>query len=536
MNPGTTRPTKQHRRYRRRIVAWGAFVVLAIFAIGAPIALGRVQNDLEARAISVLESDGIADVTVHFSGQDGQLRCLSGPVDIPAETVAEIRQLRGVRSIDIATSCDEGANPATPATTASPPDSVPDSTTDTAPEDAATTSTTEPDLDNLASVIANDSQFSILAGLLAEADLTDQFTDEGPITVFAPNDAAFEALGPVVTADLARDPATLVAVLNHHVASGMFLQDSLGEASIETIDGSVLDVVEDPGGAGVSVVSGEASALVSEFDLVGFNGVVHSIDQVLVPDGILVEETPSAYADVNWQGGVLVLSGTVADEAQRAALLATAQGAVGTSRVVDELIVEQPSPMTADSVDELGAAVALITTNLVEGIAVMSDEGLSVEGVYVSDEQRVAVESTLADTAAVNLAPRGTATALDASNLEGDLNAAVALTPILFEQSSTTINPGSDSVLDRIAVISQRFDGISIEVGGHTDSDGLAATNQQLSEGRAAAVRDALVERGVDEATLTSVGFGSSSPVLDAAGNEDKPASRRVEFVVTLTG
>lgn len=72
---------------------------------------------------------------------------------------------------------------------------------------------------------------------------------------------------------------------------------------------------------------------------------------------------------------------------------------------------------------------------------------------------------------------------------------------------------------------------MSIAIEGHTDSDGVPIENLALSQRRAFTVLDALVERGVDPATLTAEGFGSEQPVL-IDGVEDKTASRRVEFRV----
>ena len=81
----------------------------------------------------------------------------------------------------------------------------------------------------------------------------------------------------------------------------------------------------------------------------------------------------------------------------------------------------------------------------------------------------------------------------------------------------------------------EAFEGVTITVEGHTDSDGDAIANQILSQQRAEAVRAALAERGVGAATITAEGFGEDRPVL-VNGVEDKDASRRVEFRIETTG
>ena len=119
--------------------------------------------------------------------------------------------------------------------------------------------------------------------------------------------------------------------------------------------------------------------------------------------------------------------------------------------------------------------------------------------------------------------------------LETALNEIVADTPIRFEQGGTDLTPESEDVLDRLAALGMSIDGVAIVVEGHTDGDGSPARNAQLSQARADAVRDALIVRGLDEATLSAEGLGSQERIF-VDGREDKEASRRVEFRVTVIG
>ena len=69
-------------------------------------------------------------------------------------------------------------------------------------------------------------------------------------------------------------------------------------------------------------------------------------------------------------------------------------------------------------------------------------------------------------------------------------------------------------------------------VEGHTDSQGAAAYNQDLSQRRAQSVRDYLVSRGIAEDRVTAQGFGSSRSIADNKSAEGSANNRRVEIVV----
>jgi len=73
---------------------------------------------------------------------------------------------------------------------------------------------------------------------------------------------------------------------------------------------------------------------------------------------------------------------------------------------------------------------------------------------------------------------------------------------------------------------------LRISIEGHTDSDGDDALNLDLSDQRAAAVKDYLVSNfGIDSSRLESVGLGETVPVADNSTSEGKQENRRVELV-----
>lgn len=103
---------------------------------------------------------------------------------------------------------------------------------------------------------------------------------------------------------------------------------------------------------------------------------------------------------------------------------------------------------------------------------------------------------------------------------------------IQFEVNSYTLKPDSFSVLDEIASMLTDHSDVSLSIQGHTDSDGTNSFNQELSENRAAAVKEYLVKKGVSSKRLSTTGFGESKPVDKSGTNMAKAKNRRVEFVL----
>ncbi len=106
-------------------------------------------------------------------------------------------------------------------------------------------------------------------------------------------------------------------------------------------------------------------------------------------------------------------------------------------------------------------------------------------------------------------------------------------TKITFEPSSTEITGGAIAVMDRIAdVLKGKCSDVEfrLEIGGHTDSQGREEMNQQLSQQRADAVLQALMDRRVLTGRITAIGYGEEQPIADNDTEEGREANRRIEF------
>ena len=86
--------------------------------------------------------------------------------------------------------------------------------------------------------------------------------------------------------------------------------------------------------------------------------------------------------------------------------------------------------------------------------------------------------------------------------------------------------------INRIKDIMQKNPKVRYEVQGHTDSVGDPQSNQRLSERRAQAIVDKMVELGISRSRLVPVGKGESEPIASNATEEGRAKNRRVVFVV----
>ncbi len=119
------------------------------------------------------------------------------------------------------------------------------------------------------------------------------------------------------------------------------------------------------------------------------------------------------------------------------------------------------------------------------------------------------------------------------STEDTDRGLVVKLSDILFDPGKFTLKPETKVLLARIAGILSWAPGITVQVEGHTDNTGDAAKNQQLSEQRAAAVGNFLVEQGMPASNISSVGYGESRPIAPNNTREGRDQNRRVELVLS---
>jgi transforming growth factor-beta-induced protein len=159
-------------------------------------------------------------------------------------------------------------------------------------------STTPTPTKNIVQLAQSNSDLSTLVTALNAANLTSVLSGSGPFTVFAPSNEAFAKLAPGVLDLLIANPASLADVLKYHVVSGKVMSGDLKTEMVQTLlSGKTISVAVS--GMGVKL---NGSSNVTTADVQATNGVVHIIDEVLLPPGFVMpkksivaiaSETPS---------------------------------------------------------------------------------------------------------------------------------------------------------------------------------------------------------------------------------------------------
>ncbi len=108
----------------------------------------------------------------------------------------------------------------------------------------------------------------------------------------------------------------------------------------------------------------------------------------------------------------------------------------------------------------------------------------------------------------------------------------LTLGDVFFETGRATLMPGGLQAIDKLANFLKKNPDRGVLIEGHTDSIGTAEYNMRLSQMRSEAVRNALLERGVNAGRITTKGYGESYPVASNETAEGRQLNRRVEIVV----
>ena len=262
----------------------------------------------------------------------------------------------------------------------------------------------------VADIIAESADHTVLAAVLDSADLDVVLAGEGPFTVFAPTDAAFDAVPPMVLLDLLTDNAALTNVLTYHVAGDSLMSTDLSDGqNIETLFGA--DVT-------ITIVDGNVmvnNAMVTVADIVGANGVVHVIDAVLLPP----PPTPATVVDIivnspahNVLEAAVVAAGLVdalSGEGPFTVFAPTDDAfAALPEGLIDDLLADPTGTLTDILTYHVVAGTAALSTDLSDGQTIATLQGeevtISIDGMMVMvNDANVVIADLQADNGVVHV-------------------------------------------------------------------------------------------------------------------------------------
>ncbi|MBL0693944.1 OmpA family protein [Comamonas sp. JC664] len=107
---------------------------------------------------------------------------------------------------------------------------------------------------------------------------------------------------------------------------------------------------------------------------------------------------------------------------------------------------------------------------------------------------------------------------------------------VQFPVGQSTLSDSERRNLDAVADYLKANPRVSLRIEGHTDNTGPEELNRTLSQERADAVRQYLIQQGIESSRLTAKGFGPDQPIASNETHEGRSANRRVEFVTSTTG
>ncbi len=276
------------------------------------------------------------------------------------------------------------------------------------------------------------------------------------------------------------------------------------------------------------IAAGLRAALPEEFTLTAVQDDAAAVEPEAGPAQFVATRSPE---------GDVRLTGRVGSEQARAVVASFGRALFGAERLNAAIDVAEPVPagwsprilaaLDALSVLRNGSATIDETKVRIAGVSGNADASADIARLLsgrLGDAARyeidVEYDERIDEAAALPAPPECVA----------QINAVLAGKQITFDPGSTTISPDSRDSVDAIADILRQCDGVAMEVGGFTDSQGGEVMNKTLSQSRAEAVLSALLDRRVPVGELTAVGYGEENPIADNGTEAGREANRRIEF------
>lgn len=228
------------------------------------------------------------------------------------------------------------------------------------------------------------------------------------------------------------------------------------------------------------------------------------------------------------ESGKVIASGSVPDEAARAAILGKLRELYGSQNVVDRIEVGGvvPPPNWSENMTKL------LTPNLKQvhkGQLQVSGTQLTIKGNVSNEALRQQVVSNIA----TSLNPTysiDNGLVVAGGEAQNVLDKTLSNRVVEFESGAATLTPAGRAILDEMGAAIKQIGTPKVQLIGHTDSQGNRQANVALSLARASTVRNYLIEKGIPAESLSAAGSGPDQPVASNDTVEGRAKNRRIEF------
>jgi outer membrane protein OmpA-like peptidoglycan-associated protein len=199
------------------------------------------------------------------------------------------------------------------------------------------------------------------------------------------------------------------------------------------------------------------------------------------------------------------------------------------SRKLAEAAIEQASAERNKVLLEARAAEASLARQKAE-----AERAAASKAQLEAEAQKAAAEKAQTEAAeAREKAARLEQELAELQAVKADRGLVMTLGDVLFDVNMADLKPGGILTVDKLATFLKEYPARRVMIEGFTDSTGTAEYNQGLSERRALAVRQALLDRGVESARIDFKGYGEEFPVATNATAAGRQMNRRVEIIIS---
>jgi outer membrane protein OmpA-like peptidoglycan-associated protein/osmotically-inducible protein OsmY len=229
------------------------------------------------------------------------------------------------------------------------------------------------------------------------------------------------------------------------------------------------------------------------------------------------------------EDGTLFLAGSVPDETVKARIHNMAKGYVGLGSIeaIQDVLRVTGKPAPAGYAAALERGVDTVARCL-RGEARLERELFSISCDVTRDEEASLQTDAMTPLVGVRIG-RTTLVVSAADTCEKEFASMLLASPIQFRVGSAQVDPANTVLLDSLVDLAKRCPG-DLRVEGYTDGTGDLVANLELSRERAAAVRAALIERGVEDYRIAASGLGPARAVGDNTTERGRALNRRIEI------